>query len=196
MWLTHFWHSCSQFFIFAWDVTAGGILRTGVLICLVMIGPVLMACCLCPINPLAAGLLICHHSSVTFNPEQTQWRVLEILYFSIQLPYYNLYNSLWILLNRSGFWLKLKSLFDNKYVWLCILYLYDLAKYIRDQTHCCKWNFCQIWLKKQIFLFKTWKCYMPWATMIQASICWPSWWFPEYSRITRPIPWLMLQGLI
>ena len=35
MWLTHFWHSWSQFFIFAWDVTAGGILRTGVLICLV-----------------------------------------------------------------------------------------------------------------------------------------------------------------
>ena len=33
MWLTHFWHSWSQFFIFAWDVTAGGILRTGVLIC-------------------------------------------------------------------------------------------------------------------------------------------------------------------
>ena len=32
MWLTHFWHSWSQFFIFAWDVTAGGILRTGVLI--------------------------------------------------------------------------------------------------------------------------------------------------------------------
>ena len=29
------WHSWSQFFIFAWDVTAGGILRTGVLICLV-----------------------------------------------------------------------------------------------------------------------------------------------------------------
>ena len=43
MWLTHFWHSWSQFFIFAWDVTAGGILRTGVLICLVdvncMFGP-------------------------------------------------------------------------------------------------------------------------------------------------------------
>ena len=37
MWLTHFWHSWSQFFIFAWDVTAGGILRTGVLICLVVI---------------------------------------------------------------------------------------------------------------------------------------------------------------
>ena len=36
MWLTHFWHSWSQFFIFAWDVTAGGILRTGVLICLVI----------------------------------------------------------------------------------------------------------------------------------------------------------------
>ena len=36
MWLTHFWHSWSQFFIFAWDVTAGGILRTGVLICLVL----------------------------------------------------------------------------------------------------------------------------------------------------------------
>ena len=36
MWLTHFWHSWSQFFIFAWDVTAGGILRTGVLICLVV----------------------------------------------------------------------------------------------------------------------------------------------------------------
>ena len=36
MWLTHFWHSRSQFFIFAWDVTAGGILRTGVLICLVL----------------------------------------------------------------------------------------------------------------------------------------------------------------
>ena len=35
MWLTQFWHSWSQFFIFAWDVTAGGILRTGVLICLV-----------------------------------------------------------------------------------------------------------------------------------------------------------------
>ena len=35
MWLTHFWHSWNQFFIFAWDVTAGGILRTGVLICLV-----------------------------------------------------------------------------------------------------------------------------------------------------------------
>ena len=35
MWLTHFWHSWSQFFIFAWDVTAGGILRTGILICLV-----------------------------------------------------------------------------------------------------------------------------------------------------------------
>ena len=35
MWLTHFWHSWSQFFIFAWDVTAEGILRTGVLICLV-----------------------------------------------------------------------------------------------------------------------------------------------------------------
>ena len=35
MWLTHFWHSWSQFFIFAWDVTAGGILRTGVLIYLV-----------------------------------------------------------------------------------------------------------------------------------------------------------------
>ena len=35
MWLTYFWHSWSQFFIFAWDVTAGGILRTGVLICLV-----------------------------------------------------------------------------------------------------------------------------------------------------------------
>ena len=36
MWLTHFWHSWSQFFIFAWDVTGGGgILRTGVLICLV-----------------------------------------------------------------------------------------------------------------------------------------------------------------
>ena len=35
MWLTHFWHSWSQFFIFAWDVTAGGILRTGFLICLV-----------------------------------------------------------------------------------------------------------------------------------------------------------------
>ena len=35
MWLTHFWRSWSQFFIFAWDVTAGGILRTGVLICLV-----------------------------------------------------------------------------------------------------------------------------------------------------------------
>ena len=35
MWLTPFWHSWSQFFIFAWDVTAGGILRTGVLICLV-----------------------------------------------------------------------------------------------------------------------------------------------------------------
>ena len=32
-----FWHSWSQFFIFAWDVTAGGILRTGVLICLVRI---------------------------------------------------------------------------------------------------------------------------------------------------------------
>ena len=31
------WHSWSQFFIFAWDVTAGGILRTGVLICLVAI---------------------------------------------------------------------------------------------------------------------------------------------------------------
>ena len=38
MWLTHFWHSWSQFFIFAWDVTAGGILRTGVLICLVGLG--------------------------------------------------------------------------------------------------------------------------------------------------------------
>ena len=38
MWLTHFWHSWSQFFIFAWDVTAGGILRTGVLICLVSWG--------------------------------------------------------------------------------------------------------------------------------------------------------------
>ena len=37
MWLTHFWHSWSQFFIFAWDITAGGILRTGVLICLVLI---------------------------------------------------------------------------------------------------------------------------------------------------------------
>ena len=37
MWLTHFWHSWSHFFIFAWDVTAGGILRTGVLICLVLI---------------------------------------------------------------------------------------------------------------------------------------------------------------
>ena len=37
MWLTHFWHSWSQFFIFAWDVTAGGILRTGVLICLVVV---------------------------------------------------------------------------------------------------------------------------------------------------------------
>ena len=37
MWLTHFWHSWSQVFIFAWDVTAGGILRTGVLICLVLI---------------------------------------------------------------------------------------------------------------------------------------------------------------
>ena len=37
MWLTHFWHSWSQFFIFAWDVTAGGILRTGVLICLVQL---------------------------------------------------------------------------------------------------------------------------------------------------------------
>ena len=36
MWLTHFWHSWSQFFIFAWEVTAGGILRTGVLICLVL----------------------------------------------------------------------------------------------------------------------------------------------------------------
>ena len=36
MWLTHFWHSWSQFFIFAWDVTAEGILRTGVLICLVV----------------------------------------------------------------------------------------------------------------------------------------------------------------
>ena len=41
MWLTHFWHSWSQFFIFAWDVTAGGILRTGVLICLVLVG----CCC-------------------------------------------------------------------------------------------------------------------------------------------------------
>ena len=40
MWLTHFWHSWSQFFIFAWDVTAGGILRTGVLICLVI--PILL----------------------------------------------------------------------------------------------------------------------------------------------------------
>ena len=37
MWLTHFWHTWSQFFIFAWDVTAGGILRTGVLICLVKV---------------------------------------------------------------------------------------------------------------------------------------------------------------
>ena len=37
MWLTHFWRSWSQFFIFAWDVTAGGILRMGVLICLVNI---------------------------------------------------------------------------------------------------------------------------------------------------------------
>ena len=43
MWLTHFWHSWSQFFIFAWDVTAGGILRTGVLICLVDI----TVCCEC-----------------------------------------------------------------------------------------------------------------------------------------------------
>ena len=42
MWLTHFWHSWSQFFIFAWDVTAGGILRTGVLICLV--NPVFKSC--------------------------------------------------------------------------------------------------------------------------------------------------------
>ena len=41
MWLTHFWHSWSQFFIFAWDVTAGGILRTGVLICLVSITAIL-----------------------------------------------------------------------------------------------------------------------------------------------------------
>ena len=40
MWLTHFWHSWNQFFIFAWDVTAGGILRTGVLICLVQLNPV------------------------------------------------------------------------------------------------------------------------------------------------------------
>ena len=44
MWLTHFWHSRSQFFIFAWDVTAGGILRTGVLICLVLFTIVLYVC--------------------------------------------------------------------------------------------------------------------------------------------------------
>ena len=43
MWLTHFWHSWSQFFIFAWDVTAGGILRTGVLICLVRYVPIIVS---------------------------------------------------------------------------------------------------------------------------------------------------------
>ena len=43
MWLTHFWHSWSQFFIFAWDVTAGGILRTGVLICLVDYVPIILS---------------------------------------------------------------------------------------------------------------------------------------------------------
>ena len=46
MWLTHFWHSWSQFFIFAWDVTAGGILRTGVLICLVYILPQSLQWCM------------------------------------------------------------------------------------------------------------------------------------------------------
>ena len=33
--VTHSFLAWSQFFIFAWDVTAGGILRTGILICLV-----------------------------------------------------------------------------------------------------------------------------------------------------------------
>ena len=59
MWLTHFWHSWSQFFIFAWDVTAGGILRTGVLICLVMSEFVPLSCVgvICPIICFYVGIM-------------------------------------------------------------------------------------------------------------------------------------------